>query len=128
MVPWLERNALMFLVSLVIAGTIWIIVSPEFAPTQRNFTVPLEFLNVPSGYVVQDAVPRDVVITLQGKNSDFATLSAESLDVSLDLSGVKNAGWVTAIVSPKEINAPANFSAIEIAPQSVQVDIIQEKQ
>jgi len=123
---WFRRNAAMFGASLVIAAMAWFVFSPDFAPTQKSFTVPLEFQNVPAGYVVQDFVPRDAVLTLQGQGSDFDSLSPESLDVSVDLGSVQGAGWKTVAVTPKDADAPLNFSVIQATPASIQVDVVKE--
>ena len=121
---WFRANAFMFLGSLAIAGFVWAIFSPDFAPTQKNFTVPLEFQNVPVGFVVQDVVPREAVITLQGQSSDFDSLAPQSLDVSVDLNFVKSPGWQTVPVTAKDVDAPLNFTVIKAGPPSIQVDIV----
>jgi uncharacterized protein (TIGR00159 family) len=123
---WFKRNAGMFAGSLVIAAVMWIFFSPNFAPTQKSFTVPLEFKNVPEGYVVQDVVPREAVITLQGQNSDFDSLSPQSLDVSVDLSAIQDAGWKTVHIAPQNADIPINFSVIKVGPPSIQVDIVKQ--
>jgi hypothetical protein len=114
----------MFGVSLVIAGVAWAAYAPELAPVQKSFTVPLEFGNVPPGYVVQDVVPRETVVTLEGRSSDFDSLPPESLDVSLDLSSIKGAGWQTIPVTPRNVEAPTNFSVIQVGSASIQVDVV----
>ena len=128
---WVERNAAMFIVSLIIAFIAWAVYAPNFVPTQRNFTAPLEFQNVPAGYVVEDAIPRDAVVTLQGQGSDFESLSTQSLDVSIDLGSVRgtgqpSSGWITVPVTPADVDKPLNFSVIQVAPRTVQVDIVKQ--
>jgi len=121
---WARRNAILFIVSLAIAFATWLVFSPDFAPTQRNFVVPLQFENVPAGYVVQDDVPREVVVTLQGQGSDFETLSPQSLDVSLDLKSITSTGWIAAPVTAAAVDKPINFSVVQVRPQSVQVEMV----
>ncbi len=121
---WLRSNAVLFVISFGIAGVMWIIFSPDFALTQRDFTVPLEFQNVPHGYVVEDVVPRDVVLTLHGQAIDFESLNPQSLDVSLDLKSISGAGWETVTMSPDEVDKPINFSLVQVSPQSMEVEVV----
>lgn len=123
---WVKRNTAMFGISLVVAGVCWAVFSPDFAPTQKDFTVPLEFQNVPNGYVVEDVVPREAVITLQGQSSDFESLAPQSLDVSIDLTLLQSAGWQTIPITPRDADAPLNFSVIQVKPASVEVDVVKQ--
>ncbi len=120
---WLKKDVLLFLASFVLAGMAWGVYSPDFAQTQKNFTVSLEFRNVPPGYVVRDVVPRQVVLSLKGKTSDFDVLSPQSLNVSVDLSSVQRAGWKTIPLATADAEVPLNFSAVQLSPKNVQVDI-----
>ena len=98
----------------------------DFAPTEKTFTVPLEFQNVPVGYVVQDYVPRDAVLTLQGQNSDFDSLAPQSLNVSVDLRAIQSTGWKAVPITVKDADVPINFSVIQVGPTDLQVDIVQQ--
>lgn len=120
---WFWRNTGLFAASLVVAGVTWIFFAPDFALTQKNFTAPLEFQGVPAGYFVQDAIPRDAVLTLEGQDSDFSVLNPQSLDVSVDLSSTTNVGWHTISLAAKEVDAPLNFSVIQVQPRNIQVEI-----
>lgn len=123
---WLKRDALLFCASFVIAGIAWGVFSPDFAQTQKDFTVSLEFRNVPAGYVVRDVVPRQSVLSLKGKTSDFASLAPQSLTVSVDLSSIKNAGWKTVPLNVSDAGAPINFTAVQLSPKNVQVHVVKQ--
>jgi uncharacterized protein (TIGR00159 family) len=123
---WLWRNTGLFAISLVLAGGTWLFFSANFAPAQKNFTAPLEFQNVPSGYFVEDAIPRDAVITLEGQNSDFNILNPQALNVSVNLSSTTKVGWHTITLEAKDVNAPLNFSVVQVKPQSIQIEIVKD--
>ncbi len=123
---WLKKNALTFGASLAIAVIIWKMFSPNFAQTQEDFTASLEFNDIPPGYVVQDFVPRQAVISLKGKNSDFDSLTPQSLNVSVDLGSVASAGWKTIPLKTADAEVPINFTAVQLSPKSVQVDIVKQ--
>jgi diadenylate cyclase len=123
---WLLRNAGLFAVSLVLAGGTWLFFSGDFAPAQKSFTAPLEFQNVPQGYFVEDAIPRDAVLTLQGQDSDFNALNPQSLNVSVNIGSSTSAGWHTVALTEKDVDAPLNFSVVQVQPQSVEVEIVKD--
>jgi YbbR domain-containing protein len=116
----------LFSVSFVLAVGTWIFFSADFAPAQKNFTAPLEFQNMPAGYFVEDAIPRDVVITLEGQNSDFNTLNPQALNVSVDIASTTSAGWHTITLTTKDVNAPLNFSVIQVEPRSIEMEIAKD--
>lgn len=123
---WLWQNVGLFAASLVLAGGTWLFFSANFAPAQKNFTVPLEFQNVPLGYFVEDAIPRDAVITLEGQNSDFNALNPQALNVSVNIGSSTNVGWHTVTLTEKDVDAPLNFSVVQIQPKSVEVEIVKD--
>lgn len=123
---WIRENIVLFLVSFAAASATWMFFSANFAPTEKNFTVPLEFQNLPSSFAVQDAIPRDAVITLKGRSSDFSSLNPQSLNVSVDLSSTTAVGWHTIVIDEKSIDTPLNFSIIQLRPESIRVEIEQD--
>jgi hypothetical protein len=123
---WLWRNAGLFAVSLILASGTWLFFSADFAPAQRDFTAPLEFQNIPSGYFVEDAIPRDAVLTLEGQDSDFNVLNSQALNVSVSIGSSTNVGWRTIVLTKKDVDAPLNFSVVQVQPQSVEVEIVKD--
>jgi uncharacterized protein (TIGR00159 family) len=123
---WFWQNAGLFAVSVVLAGGTWLLFAPDFAMVQKNFTAPLEFQNVPAGYFVEDAIPRDAVLTLEGQNSDFNALNPQAMDVSVNFGSTTTAGWHTITLTGKDVNAPLNFSVVQVQPRSVEVEIVKD--
>jgi uncharacterized protein (TIGR00159 family) len=123
---WLWRNTGLFAVSLVLAGGTWLFFSANFAPAQKDFTAPLEFQSVPPGYFVEDAIPRDAVVTLEGQNSDFNNLNPQALNVSVTIGSSTSAGWHTITLTTKDVNAPLNFSVDQVQPRSIEVEIVKD--
>ena len=123
---WLWQNAGLFAASLAIAAGTWFSFSANFAPAQKDFTAPLEFQNIPSGYFVEDAIPRDAVVTLNGQDSDFNNLNPQALNVSVNIGSSTAAGWHTIALAAKDVNAPLNFSVIQVKPQSIQIEMVKD--
>lgn len=120
---WTARNALSFGIAFVIAFVVWLFFIPEFTLVQKKFTVPLEFQNVSSTYVIQDVIPREVVLTLQGQNLSFESLAPQSLNVAVDLSSINKPGWHEVVLKPSEAEIPIDFSLAAIEPQAIEVEV-----
>ena len=120
---WTWRNAIFFGIALLIAFIAWLLFLPQFALVQKKFTIPLEFQNVSSTYVVQDIIPREAVITLQGQNLNFSSLSPQSLQVIVDLAAIKTPGWHEVSISAQNTEIPANFSVVQVEPRSIEIEI-----
>jgi hypothetical protein len=122
----LGQNVGLFAASLVIAAGTWLAFSANFAPAQKDFTAPLEFQNIPAGYFVEDAIPRDAVVTLNGQDSDFNTLNPQALNVSVNIGSSTSAGWHTIELVTNDVNAPLNFSVVQVKPASIQIEIVKD--
>jgi uncharacterized protein (TIGR00159 family) len=120
---WTWRNAFFFAIALVIAFVVWLFFIPEFNLVQEKFTVPLEFQNVSPAYIVQDVVPREAILTLQGQNLNFESLAPQSLEVIVDLSSITKPGWHEVSLTSANAEIPVDFSLIGIAPQTIEVEI-----
>ncbi len=125
---WTARNALSFGIAVVIAFIVWLFFVPEFTLVQKKFTVPLEFQNVSSTYVIQDVIPREAVLTLQGQNLSFESLAPQSLDVVVDLSSVGKPGWHDVSLKPSDAEIPDGFSLAAIDPDTIEVEIANKNQ
>jgi uncharacterized protein (TIGR00159 family) len=124
---WTWRNAFFFGIALLVASVVWLFFAPEFTLVQKKFTVPLEFQNVSSTYVVQDVVPREAILTLQGQNLNFESLAPQSLEVIVDLGSINKPGWHEISLTTANAGIPVNFSLAGIAPQTIEVEIGNKK-
>jgi diadenylate cyclase len=125
---WSAHNAFSVGASLIIAFIVWLFFIPEFTLVQKKFTVPLEFQNVSSTYVIQDAIPREAVLTLQGQSLNFESLAPQSLEAVVDLSSIHSLGWHEISLKPSGVDVPINFSLVDISPQTIEVEIADKNQ
>jgi uncharacterized protein (TIGR00159 family) len=123
---WTSRNMLSFVTAFIIAFIIWLFFVPDFTLIQKKFTVPLEFQNIPSSYVIQNAIPYNAVVTIQGQNLNFGSLTPQSIEVYADLSSVTKPGWHEITLTPDNISVPINFSPVTITPKTIEVEIVKK--
>ncbi len=115
---WLAKNSKTLGVSFLVASIVWLVFTYQTSVVQRKFTVPVEFKDVPPGYVVEDYTPEEFIISLSGQESDFNLLNPNTLKVSLGLSQMK-AGWRQIVIKKEDISYPGAFSLVKIDPERI---------
>ena len=120
----LAKNFIILAISFIVAAGLFTAFNLKFAVVQRNFVVPIEFRNIPSNILVNDVVPQEVVVTLQGRSSDVDLLNPQTFKATVDISSVRNvliAGWHIVPIGQKNLELPFGISPVKIDPSSVRV-------
>ncbi len=124
---WFAKNIFLLAISFLIALGIFSFAHSRFALVQRNFVVTPEFGNIPAEILINDVVPQDVIVTFQGRGSDFDVFKPESLRVLVNVGEIPNIlkpGWHRMPINEKDINLPFNLSVVKIDPSSIQIQVI----
>jgi hypothetical protein len=113
---WVLHNLALKLLALASAVLLWYAVAEE-PRAEVAHTVPIEFVNAPSGMAINsDRVP-EVQIWLSGPTRLVREVSARDLHPMIDLSGLKPApGDRTYSLSNANIKAPQGVDIVQIMP------------
>jgi YbbR domain-containing protein len=114
---WIRRNIGSFLLSCVLALTVWIVaVNAEDPVETRLFPggVPIVYEGLPEGLVIAGTTPQTGEVTLRAPRSIWEELSAEDIYLSVDLS-LLEAGEHTLEVSAVILRQPARATATDPA-------------
>lgn len=114
----LKKNIAPAAISLGVALVFWGIFAVQEVKVQRNFIAPVEFRNLPAGYVAEDLSSQEVILTLAGDERSFNLLDPKTLKISFDASEIK-LGWHKLLVNKNSIKSPANLSIIKIDPPDI---------
>jgi diadenylate cyclase len=118
---WLKENTAEKIIALGLACILWVIFGYQRDIVRRDFTVPIEYKNIPKNWQLNQTQATDVKVMLQGPGQAFYLLDEKSLKLSLDL----------ATLAPKKneftlnktmVNAPSNLSVTEINPATISID------
>lgn len=121
---WLLR-----LLSLFLAFVLWYFVSgPRREPvSERAFAAPLSVLRMPSDLIITTPMPDTVSVRLRGRVSDLRAVSAQNLEVPLDLKSAQP-GDATVTLLPRAINVPPEIEVMSIDPNQLHFRIEQLRQ
>jgi uncharacterized protein (TIGR00159 family) len=117
---WLKENTKEKVIAISLACVLWIIFGYQKESIYKDFSVPVEYLNVPSEWFIEEPKIRDAKIMLAGTSQVFQLLNTEALKVSLNLSQIQE-GKQDIILTKEMINTPSNISVVGIKPSRITI-------
>ena len=104
-----------------IASVLWFLLAFETTSVQRTIFVPIEYRNVPEGFVIADPKPTHAQVTLSGTERAFGLLEAGVVAASLQV-GPQAAEQPLRLETQGSLrNVPNELTVSEITPSSVVV-------
>lgn len=116
------RHAGLKLAALLAAVLLWLLFAYQVDIVQRTFLVPIEYRNVPDGWVVEEPRPRFVELTLSGTERDIQQLDVDSLILSFDLSRVP-VDTPVAMPVVDSLQLPAGLTVRQIRPERIRITL-----
>jgi len=117
---WLKENTKEKVIAIFLACVLWLIFGYQKESIYKDFSVPVEYLNVPSEWFIEEPKIRDAKIMLAGTSQAFQLLNTEALKVSLNLSQIQE-GKQDVMLTKEMINTPSNISVVVIKPSRITV-------
>jgi uncharacterized protein (TIGR00159 family) len=120
-IKWIKENTKEKIIALGMACILWVIFGYQRDIVRRDFTVPIEYKNIPKNWQLNQPQATDVKVILQGPGQAFYLLDEKSLKLSLDLAplAMKKKEFT---LNKSMINAPSNLSVTEITPATIYID------
>lgn len=117
----LREHSLAKVSSLALAILIWIFSVFQVEIVQRDFTVPVTYVNVPENIVIENSTPKEITLTLAARqNTGISTIAEESIVISIDGSDFKS-GLNEITMNESYIQKPFYVSLLEISASQVRV-------
>lgn len=117
---WLKENTKEKVIAIVLACLLWIIFGYQKETIYKDFSVPVEYLNVPSEWFIEEPKIRDAKITLAGASQAFQLLNTDALKVSLNLSQLQE-GKQDIMLTKDMINIPSNINVVAFKPGRITI-------
>ena len=117
---WLKENTKEKIIAVVLACMLWLMFGYQRESIRRDFTIPIEYLNVPSEWVIEEPKLSEARVTLTGPTQAFQLLNADSLKISLNLSQIQE-GRQDFLLARDMIKIPFNLSVVGINPGRITV-------
>jgi len=108
------------IVSLLIAGVLWLAVSGQ-STVERNIRVPLEYQNVPPSMEIVGDPPGEVDVRMRGSSGNLARGVQGDVVAALDL---RNARPGTRIfnLQAREVRVPFGVEVVQVTPPTVSLE------
>lgn len=114
---WITDNSLLKVSSLCLAIIIWLSFAYRTETVNRTFTVPVEYRNVPSNWIIEAPIPAAVQVSLSGMERAFS-FDASKFAVSLNLTNPRD-NFQTLPVSVEDVNVPSGLKVNQIVPHTI---------
>lgn len=108
------------LVSLLVAGVLWLAVSGQ-STVERNVQVPIEYRNVPEGMEIVGDPPGTVDVRLRGSSGNLGRVVAGDVVAALDLTNARP-GMRIFNLQPTDVRVPFGVEVVQVTPPTVSLD------
>ncbi|MCL2670186.1 MAG: diadenylate cyclase [Syntrophaceae bacterium] len=117
---WLKKNIREKVIALILACILWGAFGYQRETVQREFIVPIQYLNVPVEWVMEEPKTADARVVFSGPSQAFQLLSTDSIKLTLDLTQLQP-GAQEIPLTPEMVKAPSNLSVERIQPERIKV-------
>lgn len=122
---FLREEAGLKVLSLLLAGLTWFLFSYRSENVQRTFAVPIEYRNLPEGWMLEGVKIPEAMVTLTGSQREFTLLNPAGLVVSLNLGGVEE-GTQRFNISEGDLKHSSNLKVYRIDPNLITLEVHRE--
>ncbi len=117
---WLKENPREKVIAIVLACFLWVVFGYQRETIRRDFLVPVEYLNAPVEWVLEDPKVTEVKVMLTGTAQAFQLLHPDSLKVSVDLTQLRPGTQEIKLVRGM-VRAPSNLAVLGINPEKIKI-------
>jgi len=114
-IRWIKENPREKIIALLLSCILWIAFGYQGESVRRDFTVPLEYLNVSPDWMIEKPKIADVKIMFMGPPQAFQLLNPDALKLSVDLSQIRE-GLNEITLSGDMVRRPSNLAVVGITP------------
>jgi hypothetical protein len=123
---WGAHHLWLKLLSAGMACVLWFGLAYRVEMVQRTYDdVPIEYRNLPAGWVIDENLPTKMKVTLRGPERAFSTFDAKTLKIALDMSNPTE-GFQEIMVTDKLLGLPADLSVLGADTPPITVNAFRE--
>jgi len=115
---WISENLGEKIVAILLACGLWLAFGYQTESIRRDYVRPIVYRNLPPDWIIEEQVPKRTTITLMGSKPAFGLLNEESLNVTLDMTGLKE-GRQELPIGNNNIQSPSNVTVVGINPNKI---------
>ncbi|SEM15787.1 TIGR00159 family protein [Syntrophus gentianae] len=119
---WLKKNPKEKALALLLAFIFWITFGYQRDSVRRDFTVPIEYVNLAPDRVLEGSRATEAMVTLTGPSQAFQLLSPHKLRVSIDLEKVET-GKQDIPLTGSMVTLPVGLTVNSIKPEHISISV-----
>lgn len=120
MAMWPVRNLRLKLVSVCIAGLLWLIVAGDRV-VERVLRVPVELQGIPADLELVGPAPETVDVRVRGSSNALARLGPGDIAAVIDLKAAREGRRVFAL-GPAQVLVPSGLETVQVSPSTISMD------
>jgi diadenylate cyclase len=109
-------------VALAVALVLWVLVVPGSEVTEATFDVPVQVVNLPSGYTLESVTPQQVTVTVTGVRRRLFVLQPSDVTLTVDAL-LAQLGRRTFDLTAQSVRLPPGMTVSAIQPDRVVLDL-----
>jgi diadenylate cyclase len=117
---WLKENPREKVIAIVLACILWVVFGYQRETIRRDFVVPIQYLNAPVEWVMEDPKVAEARVMLMGPAQAFQLLHPDTLKIALDLKQLQP-GTQEITLKREMVKTPSNLSVVGINPERIKV-------
>lgn len=120
MAIWPVRNVRLKLVSVCIAGLLWMIVAGDRV-VERVLRVPVELQGMPTDLELVGPAPETVDVRVRGSSNALARLGPGDIAAVIDLKAARDGRRVFTL-GPAQVLVPSGLETVQVSPSTISMD------
>ena len=121
---WLKENTKEKVIAVLLACVLWMIFGYQRESIHKDFTIPVEYLNIPPNWVIEGPKITEAKVTLVGPLQAFQILNIDALKILLNLSQIQE-GRQDMVLTKDMIDTPSNLTIVGIKPSRITINASQ---
>jgi len=117
---WPVRNLRLKLVSVCIAGLLWMVVAGDRV-VERVLRVPVELQDMPAGLELVGPAPETVDVRVRGSSNALARLGPGDIAAVIDLKSARDGRRVFTL-GPTQVLVPAGLETVQVSPSTISME------
>jgi uncharacterized protein (TIGR00159 family) len=115
---WIRENTWQKVIAAVLSLGLWIVFTTPGESIRKDFDVPLVYRNLPADWILEEPVPKESRVTLEGGAQAFSLINPESLKIVLDMADIRE-GKQYVVLQENQIRLPSNLSLVRFEPRRI---------
>jgi diadenylate cyclase len=119
-IRWLKEDWREKVIAVTLACLLWVIFGYQRETIHRDFVVPIQYINAPVEWVLEEPKVTEARVMLAGPAQAFQLLHPDTLKINLDLKQLRP-GTQEITLTRDMVRTPSNLTVVGFSPERIRV-------